>query len=244
MIALHHLLDPSAIALNQFQAVKHIGNDRVSGLGYAAFDVHQGQPFYQTTQGDKLHPVIVDVDNDAAGIIVITMYHRVQQSLAQRLLRVVGVVDPPQAVKGGAKVVVQRQEGKGIVHLLQDRAGKLLAGLELRFSRPLVYGTADDVSALVREQQSGIGVVPVHINQAQCALMGVVKGDLALLEGFFRIGKGQFLIHRPSLVKSSPIALPEHLTDSFIGGRDRGYTMAHKDAGWLEALVRQMVGTL
>ena len=100
------------------------------------------------------------------------------------------------------------------------------------------------MSALVREQQGGVGVVSIHINQAQCALMGAVKGNLIFLEGFFRIGKGQLLIHRPGLVKSGPVALPEHLTDGLVGGRNRGYAMAYKDAGWLDALVRQMVGTL
>ena len=120
MVTLHHLLNPSAIALDQLQAVKHIGNDRVPGLGHTALDVQKGKPLYQTTQGNKLHAVIVNVDNDAAGIVVVPMYHRVQQSLAQRLLRVVSVVDPPQAIEGSAKVVVQQQEGKGVVHLLQD----------------------------------------------------------------------------------------------------------------------------
>ena len=74
--------------------------------------------------------------------------------------------------------------------------------------------------------------------------MGVIKGNPAFLEGFFCIGKGQLLIHGPCLIKSGLVALPEHLMDGLVGGGDGGYAMAHKDACWLEALVRQMVGTL
>ena len=39
------------------------------------------------------------------------------------------------------------------------------------------------------EQQGGVGVISIHIDQTQCALLGIVKGEAALLEGFFRIVK-------------------------------------------------------
>lgn len=77
------------------------------------------------------------------------MDNGVQQRLSQRRLRVVQIVDPPQPLKGGVQAVVQLQKLIGIIHLLQNRAGELLACLELTLSGSLVDGAANDVAALV-----------------------------------------------------------------------------------------------
>ena len=148
-VAFHDLLYPGPIAFNQVQTVEDIGDHHVPGLGGPTLNVLECQSLDQPAQGDKFHAVIVDVDDDTAGIIIVPMDNGVQQRLSQRGLRVVQIVDPPQPLKCGVQAVIQLQKFIGVIHLLQNGTGELLARLELVFPRPLVDGAADDMAALV-----------------------------------------------------------------------------------------------
>ena len=105
-IALYHFLDPGTVAFDKLQTIKDIRNHRIAGLRYAPFNVSQGKPLYQPAQRDELHSVIIDIDDDTARIVIVPMHYGVQQRLTHRFPWVVGMVDPPQAIKGGTQVVI------------------------------------------------------------------------------------------------------------------------------------------
>ncbi|KFI83594.1 hypothetical protein BREU_2318 [Bifidobacterium reuteri DSM 23975] len=160
-ILLHDFGNAAAVAFHKIQTVERVCQHCVTGLGDAVGEICERDALHQSAKRYEIDAVGIDADQGGSRIIVIAMYHGIEQSLSQGRWRIgIGVI-AVQAHDIGTYRIVEFQITTYIVQLLEQRSLKLLTCKEPRFRIALIYGALDGMSALVRNQGCGVGVQPI-----------------------------------------------------------------------------------
>ena len=121
----------------------------VSGLRDPHKNRFHREAWNQTAQGNKFDPVIIEVDQSAAGEGIIPVNDAVEQGFTNGILGIIPLIGSLKAGKCRFRFVEQIDGGICFSQLRQEGAGKLFAVSEDGFVSPLENREFDGVLTLV-----------------------------------------------------------------------------------------------
>ena len=121
----------------------------IAGLRNAITNIVGRKTGQQAANRNKLDTGIIDIDNDAAAIAVVTMDKCIEQCLSQSIFGIIRKLHSFQTLECGSGAIAERQIRIAVIQLFEDGTAKLLCVFKGNILFITKHGNFGRVLALV-----------------------------------------------------------------------------------------------
>ena len=186
----------------------------ISWLRYTDTYIFGGKTGQQTTERNKFHFAVIDVDNYTAAETVIPMHKGVEKCFTNGFFGVILLICTHNSLNNGRSFIAQSKIIYCVLKLIENGATKLLTISELRTKFIFEYSNLCSMKALVGKKHSEI-CKNIVLRDAQCPILFNGKLHTVPLKSGSCSIKGQFLFKATGIFVIVTVRLFYHSANLF-----------------------------